>query len=70
MSSLNPDQATARRLAGLEPDAAGKAIDPATGDGSLIDDPGATAPLVLNNRGFSEVTNIVCGYAEKGPGAW
>ena len=71
MSSLNPDQATAARLAGLAqaPDAP-RAWDPATGDGSLVEDPAVRAPLVLGNRSFNWVTETVCGYAEKGPGKW
>ena len=66
MSSLNPDQATAARLAGLAqaPDAP-RAWDPATGDGSLVEDPAVRAPLVLGNRSFNWVTETVCGYAEK-----
>ena len=45
-------------------------IDPALGDGSLVDDPALRPPLVLNGRDFHDVTEIVCGYTEKAPGWW
>jgi Ni/Fe-hydrogenase subunit HybB-like protein len=70
MTSINPDELTARRLAGLAPDAARREIEPGTGDGSLVDDPASRAPLVLGNRSFGEVTDIICGYAETAPGKW
>ncbi len=69
MTSINPDHVTAQRLAGMQPSPPPD-VDPAVGDGSLIDDPAVRAPLVLNNRSFSEVTNIICGYNEVGPGKW
>ena len=68
MTSINPDEVTARRLAGLAPGAARREVDPATGDGSLVDDPAVRAPLVLGNRSFGEVTDIICGYVEYSPG--
>jgi Ni/Fe-hydrogenase subunit HybB-like protein len=71
LSTLHPDEASARRLAGL---ATGELptypVAPGTGDGSLVDDPAVRAPLVLNNRSFHDITEIVCGYAEKPPGRW
>ena len=69
MTSMNPDQVTAQRLAGLRPHAAGPPA-PGTGDGSLIDEPNKRAPLVLNNRTPHEITEIICGYAENAPGKW
>ncbi|MCK6477226.1 MAG: polysulfide reductase NrfD, partial [Phycisphaerales bacterium] len=68
-SAMHPDEATARRLAGL---AAAPAAppNPDHGDGSLIDEPGVRAPLVLGNRSFGDVTNIVCGYIENKPARW
>ena len=69
MSSFSPDELTARRLAGQAP---GPSMPPApgTGDGSLVDDPAVRAPLVLNNRSFHDITEIVCGYAENKPPRW
>jgi Ni/Fe-hydrogenase subunit HybB-like protein len=67
-SAMHPDEATARRLAGLSahptPPPSGN------GDGSLVDEPGQRAPLVLGNRSFGDVTNIVCGYIENKPARW
>ncbi len=72
MSAMHPDKATAERLAGLH--AGGsirpQAIKPGTGDGTLDDEPGARPPLVLNNRSFTEVTDIICGYTEQKPPRW
>ena len=71
MSSINPDKATAERLAGLaRGPGAGVEIAPGTGDGSLVDDPAVRAPLVLGNHTFTEVTDIICGYVENKPGRW
>jgi Ni/Fe-hydrogenase subunit HybB-like protein len=71
MSTLHPDQITAQRLAGLSPQGSpGRDYDPVTGDGTLIDDPAVRGPLVLNNRSFGEITEIVCGYAEKPAPRW
>jgi molybdopterin-containing oxidoreductase family membrane subunit len=69
MSTLEPDQSIAARLTGLEPGAQPPARRPKTvgatrDDGTLIEDPGQRAPLVLGDRSFGEVTDIVCGYAE------
>jgi Ni/Fe-hydrogenase subunit HybB-like protein len=70
MSALHPDEITARRLAGAIPVDRPMVLDPKTGDGTLIDDPSVRAPLVLRERTFHDITNIVCGYAEKLPGGW
>ncbi len=71
MSAFHPDQAGAERLAGLARDAArGSVMDPVTGDGTLEPMAGVRPPLVLNDRTFSEVTDIVCGYAENKPPKW
>ena len=70
MSVINPDQIDAQRLAGMRPAASRGDIDPALGDGSLVDDPALRPPLVLNGRDFHDVTEIVCGYTEKAPGWW
>src|SRR5678816_1563835 len=71
MSSIHPDKTTAERLAGLvKGPGTGVDIAPGTGDGSLVDDPAVRAPLVLNNRSFTEVTDIICGYAENKPARW
>ena len=67
MTTLHPDEATAKGLAGLR---SGYANHPETGDGTLIDDPAVRAPLVLGGLSFGDVTETVCGYAEKGPGKW
>ncbi|HZW07032.1 MAG TPA: NrfD/PsrC family molybdoenzyme membrane anchor subunit [Phycisphaerales bacterium] len=69
--SNRPDELMARESAGLAaaPEPA-RAWDPETGDGSLSQDPSRRAPLVLNNRSFSWITDTVCGYIEKGPGRW
>ncbi|MEL7473016.1 MAG: NrfD/PsrC family molybdoenzyme membrane anchor subunit, partial [Planctomycetota bacterium] len=70
MSSIHPDKVTAERLAGgLAPRAPSVAGEP-IGDGSLVEDPTQRAPLVLNDRSFGEVTDIVCGYTENKPGKW
>ncbi len=69
MSPIHPDQKNTERLAGLRPQAAaGTATD--IGDGSLIEDPASEPPLVLGGRSIQDVTEIVCGYQEKGPGKW
>lgn len=66
MSTLDPDRATAQQLAGM----ASAPVQADMADASLADDPAARAPLVLNNRSFGEVTDIICGYAENKPGPW
>ncbi len=68
MSAMHPDQINAQRLAGLAH--APAAVDPSLKDPSLNDDPAVRPPLVLNNRSFKEVTDIICGYVEKKPGLW
>jgi hypothetical protein len=70
MTSLNPDQVTADRLAGKAPGPIDRTLDARIGDGTLTDDPAARPPLVLNNRSFSEISDIVCGYVENAPGKW
>ncbi len=70
MTSIHPDQITAERLAGLSRGPVTALPAPGTGDGSLIDDPAVRAPLVLNNRSFKEVTDIICGYTENPPPRW
>ncbi len=69
MSSIHPDESMARRVAGFEPGAQppprrNKTVGGGKDDGTLIEDPGKRAPLVLGDRSFSDVTNIVCGYTE------
>jgi molybdopterin-containing oxidoreductase family membrane subunit len=70
MTSIHPDQLTAQRLAGMAKPPPQTELDPVTGDGTLIDDPGLRAPLVLNDRSFKEVSDIICGYAENPPPRW
>ena len=71
MSVMNPDQLNAERLAGLTPLPDNPVVrDDGTGDGTLVESPDERAPLVLNNRSFKDITNIVCGYAENPPGMW
>ncbi len=71
MTTLHPDEAAARRLAGLDTgELPTYPVAPGTGDGSLVDDPAVRAPLVLNKRSIHDITEIVCGYAEKPPGRW
>lgn len=61
MTTIHPDKETADRLAGR-----GVAPSlPDLGDGSLVEDPALRPPLVLNNRSLHDVTEIICGYAEK-----
>ena len=70
MSAIHPDQITAERLAGNLPVEPPRRMDPVTLDGTIVDDPSVRPPLVLGNRSFHDVTNIVCGYAENKPGSW
>ncbi|MBX3410347.1 MAG: polysulfide reductase NrfD [Phycisphaeraceae bacterium] len=70
MTSINPDQLTAERLAGRVRPALGGEPAPGTGDGTLVETPGVRPPMVLNNRSFKEVTDIICGYAENPPPRW
>jgi Ni/Fe-hydrogenase subunit HybB-like protein len=72
MSSMNPDKVTAERLAGIGPALEGAlpAVPPGTGDGTLTEDPAIRPPLVLNDRSFTEVTDIICGYNEGKVGRW
>ena len=70
MSAIHPDEITSGRLSGSMPAEPPRRMDPVTLDGTIIDDPSVRPPLVLNNRSFTDVTNIVCGYAEQKPGGW
>jgi len=70
MSSIHPDQITADRLASGARVESNVKYDPSTGDGSLVDTPGQRPPLVLNNRSFNDVTEIICGYVEKPQPKW
>lgn len=68
MSDIHPDQSTTHRVAGIvtgQPVARRQPVIPGSkDDGTLVEDPGLRAPLVLGDRSFSEVTDIVCSYAE------
>ncbi|MFM9956511.1 MAG: NrfD/PsrC family molybdoenzyme membrane anchor subunit [Phycisphaerales bacterium] len=68
MTTLQPDQAVALGLAAHSP--RGEYHDPATIDGTLIDDPSRRAPLVLGNRDFHSVTNTICGWIENKTPKW
>lgn len=70
MSVIDPDRINAGRLTGAMPVDRPQIVDARTGDGTLVDDPSVRAPLVLNNRSFHEITNIVCGYVEQKPAGW
>ncbi|HYF15069.1 MAG TPA: NrfD/PsrC family molybdoenzyme membrane anchor subunit [Phycisphaerales bacterium] len=71
MTSIHPDQLNAQRLAGVARGPTPPPVnDPSTGDGTLIDTPGVRPPLILNQRGFGEITDIVCGYTENKPPRW
>jgi molybdopterin-containing oxidoreductase family membrane subunit len=70
MSALHPDRVTAERLAGLRPGASGRDVDVGLGDGTLVEDVAVDSPLVLGNRSFDDVTDIVCGYAENPAPRW
>jgi len=69
MSTLDPDKATAEQLAAGRI-APGPDVELGLADASLVDDPARRAPLVLNNRSFHEVTDIISGYTENKPGKW
>ena len=64
----HPDQESLRRLRG--PGGPDRVDLPDPGDGTLIEDPAIDPPLVLRNRSFGEVTEIICGYAENKPPKW
>jgi len=70
MSAIHPDQIMAERLAGTMSAEPRRPMNPETFDGTVIDDPSVRPDLVLGNRSFGEVTNIVCGYTEQKPGSW
>ncbi len=70
MSAIHPDEINAGRLTGRIPTDPPQVLDARTGDGTLIDDPAVRAPLVLNNRSFHDITNMVCGYVEEKPAGW
>jgi len=68
VSTIHPDEATARRLAGLEaPPAMDRALDPETLDGTITADPAVRPPLVLGDRDLHSVTETICGWVEKKP---
>jgi Ni/Fe-hydrogenase subunit HybB-like protein len=69
VSSIHPDQYTSEQLAGLVP-AVSRPMDPETADGTVVSDPAVRPALVLGDRTFTEVTDIICGYAENRPGRW
>jgi hypothetical protein len=48
----------------------GRDVDAGLGDGSAHRGPRGRAPLVLGNRSFGDVTDIVCGYAENPAPLW
>ncbi len=69
MTAFEPDQSIAARLTGLEPGSQPparrvKTVGAGRDDGTLIEDPSQRAPLVLGERTFGEITDIVCGYTE------
>ncbi len=70
MTTMPPDQVTAERLARREYTGPGLDVPAGTVDGTLVDDPGVRPALVLHGRSFKEITDIVCGYAERKPGRW
>ncbi len=70
MSTIHPEQFGDDFLKGRAHGTGRDVPDARTKDGTLIDDPSVRAPLVLHNRSFHDVTNIVCGYIEKRPGSW
>jgi hypothetical protein len=71
MSSIHPDKTTAERLAGLVKGRARASTSrPAPAMARWSTTRRSAAPLVLNNRSFTEVTDIICGYAENKPGRW
>ncbi|MFT5424615.1 MAG: Ni/Fe-hydrogenase subunit HybB-like protein [Phycisphaerales bacterium] len=72
MSSAHPDKTSAERLAGLRDaaNAAGEDVRSTGDDGTLLEQPGTRAPLVLSDRSIGDVTEIICGYAESKPPKW
>ncbi len=71
MSALHPDEAVAKRLAGLDvAPAMGREHNRDLGDGSLVSDPAARPPLVLGKHTFHTVTETICGWTENNPGRW
>ena len=67
MSSMHPDQAEALGAVAARRAPAG---DPATIDGTIVDDPGVRAPLVLGQRDFHSVTETICGWVESKTPTW
>ncbi len=71
MTSIHPDQ-----LGALGPLTGGvvrprpRTWDAVTGDGSLVEETTRRPELILGNRSFNDVTEIVCSYTEKAPGKW
>ncbi len=71
MSTLHPDELTARRLAGEAPGPSlGREFDRDLGDGTLVSDPAVRPTLVLGNRDFHSITETICSWAENKPGKW
>ncbi|MCA9277517.1 MAG: polysulfide reductase NrfD [Phycisphaeraceae bacterium] len=68
MTTLSPERQNADLLAGRGH--IGDLPRPGTIDGTVNLPPDERAPLVLNNRSFHEITEIVCGYAENPLGKW
>ncbi len=68
MSDMQPDEKITMQGSGdvtVQPLPRSMPKVPGTSDdGTLIEDPSLRAPLVLGERSFNDVTNIVCGYAE------
>ncbi len=68
MTTMHPDQASALGLMTHQPSR--PYADPATIDGTLIDDPSQRAPLVLGGRDWHSVTNTICGWIENKTPKW
>ena len=68
MSTIHPDQAEAMGWVGRRD--AGRDRDVETIDGTVFDDPGHRAPLVLGDRDFHSVTNTICGWIEQRTPKW
>jgi len=65
---MHPDEATAKRFAGLaDAPPVDRFVDAETLDGTIIADPSVRAALVLGDRDLHSVTETICGWAEKKP---
>jgi hypothetical protein len=69
---MHPDQMTAERLAGLRAGAACPGATWTRGSATAASPRTrrSSTPLVLGDRSFGDVTNIVCGYAENPAPLW